>query len=57
MGNQNAPDTEWDAEEQAEETSTRTYPQFLAYAVRQLWPLFTLAAVMAGVAIWFDHHP
>jgi hypothetical protein len=57
MGNRKAPVTEWDDEEQAEETANRTLPQFLAHAVRQLWPLVALAVLMAGAGVWFFHHP
>jgi cytochrome b-561 len=48
--------SEWDAEEQEEETSNRTFPQFLAHLVSNLWPILILAIVMVGVGLWFSHH-
>jgi hypothetical protein len=52
-----APASEWDGEEEAEETANRTLLQFLAHMVRQLWPLVALAIFIAGAAVWFSHHP
>jgi hypothetical protein len=56
MGNRTASITEWDDEEQAEKTSDRTYPQFLAHWVLEFWPIVALSVLMVGVDVWFYHH-
>jgi hypothetical protein len=57
MNNPKTPISEWDEAEQAEETSDRTFSEFLGHWVQRLWPILVLAVFMVGVGVWIDHHP
>jgi hypothetical protein len=56
MGEHHAPVTEWDEEEQREELSNRSYPEYLKHWVLTLWPLWALMILMAVVTIWYYRH-